>query len=266
MVPVIVGDEVRAKRCICLEKVLARRFLKNDEIFFAPLIKSELYQPGEDPDGNETGDRTEEDLFLKGSWSLVCSHLRWCLLLKRKNYPEFTFKLVDDQRLIDVYVGNEAFKNKSESARESYETNNSLSDLVRDPSLLLVRLGILRTANKAAASAVLSALTIRAAAGMPVWIIEGDRPFGDGHRAYNHELGDYIDDRYEIVDLRVDKSQALFKPAIQEVESIAMGVEDSPPQAREFDEPPPSTERFNKPSKKPTWKKKGRTSLPDMGL
>ena len=271
MIPVIVGDEVRAKRCICLERILARKFLGNDEIYYAPKLKSGLYLPEQDAEGNEIGvDRMEDNLFLKGPWSLVCQHLRWCLVLKHHRYPDFTFKLVSDQRVVDVYVGAESYKNKAAKDREYGENNNSLSDLVEEPDLLLLRLGVLGSSNKAAANAVLSVLRIRGDEGKPVWVIEGDRPFGDGHRAYNYELGDYIEDRFDVEDLRADKTQPVAFPVAPaaDVETISMGVEDSPPRVEEFDVEPPSQERFKQSSSKKSWSKgkKGRTPLPDMGL
>lgn len=274
------GDEVRAKRCICLERLLMRQYLidgcrGSDEIYYAKHVKSELYRPETDEQGkvkldgqgNELGDRTLEDLFLKGDWGLACQHLRWCLVLKYQRYPEFTFRLVDDQRLVTVYVGNEAYKNKASGDRDDGESNNSLNDLVSSPDLLLIRLGVLSNHNKAAANTVLQALTIRSAVGKPVWLIEGDRAFGDGHRSYNYELGEYINSRYEVIDLRSDKTQALFKPvAMTEVDTVSMGVNDRPPPAREFEVEPQAKERFPAPQKKKQpWGKKGRTTLPDMG-
>lgn len=271
MVPVIVGDEVRAKRCICLERILARKYLRNDEIYCAALLKSGLYQPQQDSEGNEVGvDRMEDNLFLKGPWGLVCQHLRWCLLIKQHRYPDFTFKLVNDQRIVDVYVGNESFKNKAARDREDGENNNSLSDLVREQDLLLLRLGVLGSVNKAAANAVLSVLRIRSDAGKPVWLIEGNLAFGEGHRSYNHELGDYIDENYEAVDLREDKSQSQFQTVAPAEESIAMGVDDSPP--KDVEPEPQAKERFQHASSKKSqhsqhssWgKKKGRDELPSL--
>lgn len=258
-----VGDEVQAQPCTCLDRKMVREYLGNDDIFLAKHVKSDLYQPDRDQDGQVIGDRTVDDLFIKGRWGLVCRHLRWVLVIKHRFHPSFKFKLIDDRRLVDVYVGGEAYKNKAVSSREDHEINNSLSDLVSAPDLLLIKLGVLTTNNKAAASTVLQALTIRSAIGKPVWLLEADKAFGAGHKSYSYELGDHIEDHYEVVDLREDISVPLFAaPATSlEVESVVMGAEEAPPRAEEFEEEPVSEERFKSTFKKG---KKARSSLPDM--
>lgn len=257
---------MRAKPCICLDRKLVREYLGNDDIFLAKHVKSTLYQPHTDADGQEAGDRTVDDLFLKGRWDLACRHLRWVLVLKHRFHPDFKYKLIDDRRLVDVYVGGEAYKSKTVGSRDDHEINNNLSDLVSAPDLLLIRLGMLTTNNKAAAGTVLQALTIRSAIGKPVWLLEADRAFGNGHRSYSYELGDYIEDHFDVVDLREDLSAPLFSvqaPSL-DVESVAMGGDEAPPRVEEFEPEPVAEERFKATSKKKTWGKKNHTDLPEF--
>jgi hypothetical protein len=195
-------EEVIPRRCICLEKQLLLNFL-GPEIFSSKPLRSSLYQPTLNSESNEIeGDRTEDNLFVKGSWRVVCQHLHWVLAGKRRFSPKFTFKIVTDRNLLDVWLGNEAYKAKSKEVRDDVETNNSLSDLLSDATLLIIKLGCIWHTNKAAANVLKEALSTREFLFKPTWLIEGtEQLFGEGHKTYDDEVATYIDDKFDIVDL-----------------------------------------------------------------
>lgn len=196
------GEEVIPRRCVCLEKQLLLGFL-GPEIFGSTPVRSPLYQPVVDPiTGEVEGDRTEDNLFIKGSWQIVCRHLHWVLAGKRRFSPKFHFKIVSDVQLLSVWLGSEAYKQKPKEIRDDIETHNSLSDLISDPTLLLIRLGHLGYNNRAAAGVLKESLGIREVLFKPTWLIEGaENLFGPGHRAYDDDVGTYVDGRFDIVDL-----------------------------------------------------------------
>jgi hypothetical protein len=203
------------------------------EIFFSRHIKSDLYMPSFNEHGEEIGDRTTENLFIKGSWSVLCRHLRWVLTGKRMANPGFTYKIVGDARLLDVWLGKESYKARSASQRDEVETNNSLDDLVSHPTLLIIRLGMLTTKNKAMAGVLQQALMVREAFSKPVWIAESGTTFGDGHQAYSYDLGNYIDSEFEVIDLGTDAEEvAQNQKETQEVARIfeegAVSMDDGP--------------------------------------
>jgi len=211
------------RRCICLEKQLLLNFL-GPEIFNAKPISSPLYRPTLNPESNEIeGDRTEDNLFIQGPWKTVCQHLHWTLTGKRRFSHKFHFKIVDDRSLLDVWLGNESYKAKSREVRDDIETHNSLSDLISDATLLIIRLGGVIHSNKAAANVLKEALVSRELLFMPTWVIEGSAPYNDGHKTYNDEVGEYIHDKFDIVDLGMDtKTESILEALEADSDTVAM--------------------------------------------
>jgi hypothetical protein len=204
--------------------------------------------------GEIEGDRTEENLFLKGPWSLVCRHLRWVLSGKRRFSQGFTYKIVTNEKILSVWVGNERYTNRPVGTRNDIETNNRLNDVLEDPSLIILRLDALVHQNKAAANVLLEALKVREFVYKPLWLVESDLYFGAGHPSYNSEVGDYIQERFAIVDLtegtvvKTKSTQALDAINASVAEAledggVAMGEGVETPSLPEV-HPIQSTERF----------------------
>ncbi len=193
-------EEIVARRCLCLERQTLLSYL-GPEIFYAKHLQSDLYKPRKNDETNELeGDRTEDNLFLKGSWETVCRHLRWVLASKHRFVPSFNFKILPDQRLLGVWLSKEAYNQRAADVRNDIETFNTLEDLIEGPQLLILRLGFLSTPNRAMPGVLKQALMIREVALKATWIIEGTELFyGDGHRSYDPDVGKYIDDHFDIV-------------------------------------------------------------------
>lgn len=213
--------EETQKECICtLIKVIALKL--GPEIGMAPNIKSPLFLPGE-PGEEPVVDRTKTNLFLKGWWSDLLPHFKWALVCKLGTVGprSYFFHIVTDERLKSVWLDKEAYSSRAKKKREEVPTYNSLSDLIGNSyNLVIIRLGFLGYKNIAMAGILKEALMIRQALMLPTWIVEEpDSIFGPGHFSFNEEVGDYILQRFEILNFTKDR----------EVEVTPRGVEGSTP-------------------------------------
>ena len=249
------GELLVPIRCECLERKLLHDFLGPEISRAKHIPKSELYQPQATETGEIEGDRTEENLFLKGPWDTVCQHLRWVLAGKRLYSSGFSFRIVSDADLLDIWLGNRSYKQRSIEVRNDIDTYNALNDVLADITLLIVRLGVRKTPNRAAASVLQEALGIRKFLFKPTWIAEDTPYFGPGHHAYSEDVGAYVHENFDVVDLgrdakTTDALKALTDTAKQEIDevfeegSVGMGVEVESPQ---FDYKPPETKEVFKP-------------------
>jgi hypothetical protein len=260
-------EEVIPRRCVCLEKQLLLSFL-GPEIFGAKHIPSPLYQPTVSDKGEVDGDRTEDNLFIKGSWQIVCRHLHWVLAGKRRFSPKFHFKIVSDVQLLSVWLGSEAYKQRSREIRDDVETHNSLSDLISDPTLLIIRLGHLGYNNRAAAGVLKESLGIREVLFKPTWIIEGtDVFFGPGHKTYDDDVGTYVEGRFDIVDVGGDRQELVLDDTV----AIGPGLEvptpsemDRPITSSRFDVRDPHVEERRKFKAYKPGRGKPSSGLPDI--
>lgn len=147
-----------------------------------------------DDGGPPLVDRTKSNLFLKGFYSEILRHMKWALALKG---PSFHFQIITDERIKNVFVGAEAYRARPKDDRDDGAAYNSLPDLVNSPQLLIIRLGQLGYKNVAAAGALKEALLIRAAGGLPTWLIESEEQAWtfskDGDVSY------YVDNNFEVM-------------------------------------------------------------------
>ena len=217
-------DEVVVpKRCKCLEKKLFQEYIGNSDVYNAKWVKkSPLYAPSE----NDPVDRTTDDLFLKGTWEIVCRHLRWVLSGKYLYSPEFAFKIMDDDRLLNVWLGKERYDLRPSGVRNVIETNNCLSDLLSDPDLVILYLGAVKR-NRAMPDVLYEALTIRRRRRKATWIIAGDDGFSHDSATYSEKVNSYIGENFDIIDLggNVEELREIKKVEAQEAfdNEIAMG-------------------------------------------
>jgi hypothetical protein len=173
------------------------------ELFDADVLSSPLYQPIIDPNTLDiSGDHTESNLFLVGSWAEVRKHLKWCLYGKRKAELGFTYRIVTDELLLSVWLGKRAYIQRAKDKRDDGQTFNDLRDLLDSPSLVILKLGVMQSRNKAAVSVLMEALQIRVDSDKPTWIVEGETPFGEGHVFYSNLSHQYIQKHFEVVELQ----------------------------------------------------------------
>lgn len=167
---------------------------------------------------NEEGkvvDRTGENLHIVGAqWYQLMPHLKLALTRAlAKHGLTFTFRIVTDQQIKNVFVGNE--HRKYRMAGQS--VHNSLADFVaEDFDLVIVKLGFLGHKNIAAPGALKEALLIREDLNLATWVVQDpDRPW---KHSRDDEMEYYISERFE----RVAVEGA--DPGIEEMDN--MGCED----------------------------------------
>lgn len=190
--------------CVCLKSHMWAGYLGHD-LFNVQAVESHLYNPVIDPETRDiSGDMTEDNLFIKGLWSEVTRHLKFVLYSKRKQHQNFTFRIVDDSMLLEVWLGKHSYTSRSKQTRDTDVTYNSLRDLLEDPSLMIIKLGVMSTPNRAAPRVLMEALAIRHQLNKPVWLVEGWNPFGGNHLCYSPEVDNFIDEHYDVEDLGGD--------------------------------------------------------------
>lgn len=199
----ILDGDKPVKQCRCSFK---KDFLKRVGAEIAnstPVASSPLLMPGK-IGGELLVDRTEENLFIKGWWSDITSHLLIVLSCKMMRYGlQYPFKVVTDNEIFEVRMGFHAYGSRPKSKREEVPVFNTLSDFMgKDFELVIVRLGSVCYTNRAAPLYLKEALKAREVASRPTWIVEEpDSPFGPGHFSYNEDVGDYVATNFEPVDL-----------------------------------------------------------------
>lgn len=170
----VVVDDLHAKECRNLLKIRIDNWLKSyltPELYQTPMVTSSpLYVPGEKR-GHAVVNRTKDNLFIKGiTWTAFKSHLRYALVGTGVSY-----KVINDSRLRDVFVGGEAYQNRPKALRDDIrEVNNVIADLVGDQyDLVIIQLGILGYKNVAAPGVLREALLVRRETlNKPTWLFE----------------------------------------------------------------------------------------------
>lgn len=190
---VVVGTETRGQSCECLQRVRLFEYL-GDQLYAAPEWRySALY--------NEQADRTKDSLFLRGKGPLARAHIRWVLRHKfQHTNGKFRYLIATDERLKNVFVGDESYSQMNPEDRGSRRTYNNLASVVQPPDLLIIELGRLRGRHGGGPKAFLNAIAGRGAA-KPTWVIEGDVLFTVGHTAYSEEAADHLREHFEEVPL-----------------------------------------------------------------
>jgi len=114
----------------------------------------------------------------------------------------FRFLLITDERIKNVFVGNESAKVKPKEERDTTKSFNCLADLVCDHDLVVVLLGFLGHKNVAMPGALKEALMLREVAQKATWIVDKmDYPFGIGHHSYSEDVSDYIFSHFQCLDI-----------------------------------------------------------------
>ncbi len=192
----IVGDKAQA--CVCLKRSMIDNFLGPD-LAGAPQIRTGPLYAVEVANGVVL-DRTSDNLLIKSGWAALRPHLR--LALGYRHYVEQTFRYVilTDERVLNVYVGNERYGSRSRKIREDQDSFNGLKDLIEGPPLVIVRLNFIGHKNIAAPGALKQALMIREVAHKPTWIIYD--PNYDTPISWNEEVVAYVHEHFEVVDFK----------------------------------------------------------------
>lgn len=226
-------DDLTSIRCPCNVRIQINTILGPD-FMSVPPIEGALYQNGPKW-GEPTLDRTQENLFILGRWTTVLGHLRWALSCKlRETDLRFRHLVITDEKIKNVYVGNEHFRSKTREEGERETSYNGLSDIMCEHDLVILRLGFLGHRNRAAGGGIWEALMLREVDRKPTWIVDNfDRPYNSDNLSFNPETASYIDRHFKVVDFREEDKQApppipsALPPAASEEEEMARpSVED----------------------------------------
>jgi len=185
------------------------------EIGQAPPIEySPLMMPGR-VGGEVPVDRTHENLFIKGWWTDIVSHLFIVLSVKMMNESlHYRFRIVNEIDIFNVRMGLNSYTARPKSKREDIPVFNTLADFIGgDFELVVIRLGGAGHKNKALPGYFKEALITRAMICKPTWIIEEPNSlFGPGHFAYSEDVGDFVANNFEVVDLTLTNKGHVITP------------------------------------------------------
>lgn len=225
------GDDSRVQQCLCSYAKTLKAYL-GPEIASAPTITtSPLYQLGGKGEPPKV-DRTSENLFLKTYWSDLLPHLKWTLACKG---PMFRYRVVTDEKLKTVYVGNEAYSQRAKDVRNEVTTFNSLGDLVGpEIDLIIIRLGFLGHKNVAMPGVLKESLMLREAAMKPTWVVEvPSSPFVPGHFSYSEDTWDYVSRLFEFLEIKGVKRPEVphgFDDFEEEEDEVGLGARTPSPE------------------------------------
>lgn len=176
-----------------------------------PILSSPLLMPGK-VGGTVSVDRTSENLFIKGWWEDIVSHLFIVLATKMMNEnPYYPFRVVNEIDLFNVRMCFNSYTARPKSKRDDIPVYNTLADFIGgDFELVIIRLGSAGHRNKALPGYFKEALLTRTMICKPTWIIEEPNSlFGPGHFAYNEDVGDFVANNFEAVDLTLTKNEVI---------------------------------------------------------
>lgn len=195
-------DDISARECPNLKVVRVDTLLRSrltPQLYEAPKItESPLYTPGLNRGEPARINRTKQNLFIRGvTFGGLLPHLRLvfaCLPVK--------YKIVDDSRIRDVFVGGESYTSKAKSMRDQKESHNVIADLVgRDYELVVICLGKLGYKNVAAAGVLREALMVRESLSKPTWLFEDSDPTVRWEHSRDLDVEQYIEKRFTTIDL-----------------------------------------------------------------
>lgn len=224
--------EDKARPCLCLQREMLEGFLNTSNADLAgarQIRRGPLYAV--DVQAGVTLDRTKDNLLIKAPWLALRPHLRLALGYRHYLDPGFRFSLVTDERVLNVYVGNEQYRSRKLKVRDDVDSFNGLRDLVEDPPLVIVRLGFIGHKNVAAAGALKQALMIREVARRPTWIVYDPRY--ETPVSWGEEVAAYAREHFAVVVID-DESHDESPTMNVEPHVVPAGRPTPPPAAREF--------------------------------
>ena len=195
----------KARTCLCLLTEMLSGYLGPDLNSAPKITYGPLYAL--DENFNTKLDRTSENLFIKSTWPVFLPHLRLAIGYSWYNDSAFRYLILTDERILNVFVGNEQYNNRSRKSRENKDSYNGLKDLVEGSNLIIVRLGFLGYKNAAAPGALKQALMIREVARKPTWIVRS--PEDEYPRSWNDEVALYVKEYFDTVDLSTTTPRTL---------------------------------------------------------
>lgn len=188
--PFAVGEITQPCGC-----VMVRDLIYNLERGWKSLSKAESIKTS--PLCGKEGD----NLWITGSTPKFKSHLK---KVASRMGPRWNFVVVSDADLMDAWLsrGIEVIDPDIDQMRKAQVSGKfmALSDIAVPPELLIIRLGVKAARNAAMPEVFMEALLLREQESKPTWIT--DQPtclLEDGHRAFNGQVEDFLEDWEHIV-------------------------------------------------------------------
>jgi len=129
--------------------------------------------------------------------------LRYALIDQGLN---FFSRITNDSQMLDAWLSKERSRSQEEGTAEKADFT-SLRDLVEDPQLLIIFLGVVSYPNRALPGILLEAMRVRAYEGKPTWVVNPHAlPFCKGHLCWSDEVEEYIIENFD---------QHKIKPSVQ---------------------------------------------------
>jgi len=205
------GGEAKMQECWCLynKRVIAKL---GPELAQAKPARddSPLYIPHVEHGGPPVVDKTRINLLLKGWWTDLLCHFKWTFIAKwgTVKVEGFNFQIITDEKLKNVWFGRESVTSRTRKQRDEVATYNTVEDLIGSTyHLAIIRLGFLGWKNQAMGGILKEALMVRQSLNLPTWLVEEpDSPFGEGHYTWSRDVGDYIQGKFEVIDLVKERS------------------------------------------------------------
>ena len=205
------GDSIQ---CYCDFWVEFRKRVPPDIAEAPPITESPLLTPGP-ISGIPRVDLTGENLFIKGWWDDLVSHLYIVLAYKMMLNLLYPYFIVTDLNIVDTKLRNSG--NKPKKDRDQGDPARCLTDYLGEhKELVIVRLGFLGYKNQAAAGYLKEALGVRQVASKPTWIVEEPESiFGPGHFSYDQAIAEYIAKRFKVIDLVSDVEREIVPRGVE---------------------------------------------------
>ncbi len=141
----------------------------------------------------------QHDCWVTADRPTIRTHIKHTAL---RMGPKWKFNVVTDAELITAWLATAGLAGMKvldpdvmlDAAPVSLR-KLTLIDLVEPPDTLIVMLGVKAARNVAMPEVLLEAITLRRAAGKPLWLVDQpSKPFREGHRAWSYEVQDEMHD------------------------------------------------------------------------
>lgn len=163
--------------CRCTLEALYRRKLGREIFDAAPLSSSEYTS------------LVDKNVFITSTRRDFLPHLRYAAIDQGLNY---FLRVTNDSQMLDAWLSKERAHSQKEGTTQAVDFT-SLRDLVEDPQLLVIFLGIVSYGNRALPGILLETIRIRIFEGRPTWIVNPHvHPFNAGHFCYSPDVEEQI--------------------------------------------------------------------------
>jgi hypothetical protein len=177
----VVEREGKLYECECAE--LRRIYASMPAYVRSAIVKKEHIEAVLPSEKIRIIDAVDRSIYVTASWADMRAIIKTVMVVHRDKF----IRIISDREIRDVYVGSASRKARGENSSEPIY--NSIEDLVKPPTLLMIRLNEIGAPNRAAAGILEEALCYRLDRSKPVWLLSNaTKPFGAGSYAYSENV------------------------------------------------------------------------------